>query len=68
MEDIKGSLLLTRKEGENIIIELNGEKVIVNLDKVSTGKAKIRIFASTEVKIYREEIYKQENCLFNVKR
>lgn len=68
MEDIKGSLLLTRKEGENIIIELNGEKVIINLDKVLNSKAKIRIFASQEVKIYREEIYKQENCLFNVKR
>lgn len=68
MNDIKGSLLLTRKEGENIVLEAYGEKIIINLEKVSTGKAKIRVFAPSDVKIYREEIFKKENFLFNVKK
>ena len=67
MDNVKGSLLLTRKDGENIIIEVNGERVIINLEKSTNGKAKIRIYANQEIKIYREEIYKQENCLFNLK-
>jgi sRNA-binding carbon storage regulator CsrA len=41
MDNVKGSLLLTRKDGENIIIEVNGERVIINLEKSTNGKAKI---------------------------
>jgi carbon storage regulator CsrA len=67
MHDVKGSLLLTRKEGENIIIEVEGRKIVVSLDKSMNQKAKIRIYAPEDVKISREEIYKQENYLFNIK-
>ena len=64
MKNIKGSLLLTRKEGENIIIEAEGKKIIINLESVSNQKAKIRILAPQDVKISREEIYMKENFLF----
>lgn len=67
MKDIKGSLLLSRKEGENIILETPNEKIIIQLDKLSSGRAKIRIFAPKNITIKREELYKEENFLFNVK-
>jgi sRNA-binding carbon storage regulator CsrA len=68
MEDIKGSLLLTRKNGENIIIEICGEKIIINLNKATSGRAKIRISAPKNAIINREEVYKEENFLFTIKK
>jgi sRNA-binding carbon storage regulator CsrA len=73
IESIKGSLLLSRKDGENIILEVNGEKIIVNLHKTGNGRAKIRIHASANVQIQREEVYKKEtykkeNYLFTLKK
>ena len=68
MKDIKGTLLLSRKEGENIIILVGNEKIIINLDECNNGKCKIRIDAPQHMKIYREEIYKQENCIFTFKK
>lgn len=66
MKNIKGSLLLSRKDGENIIVEICGEKIVINLDKATNGRAKIRICASKEAKISREEVYKKENSLFTI--
>ncbi len=68
MKDINGTLLLSRKEGENIIIEVGSEKIIINLVEATKGKAKIRVCASKSVKINREEIYKKENCIFTITR
>lgn len=68
VKDINGTLLLSRKEGENIIIEVGSEKIIVNLVEATKGKAKIRVCASKSVKINREEIYKKENCIFTITR
>ncbi len=68
MKDIKGTLLLSRKEGENIVIMAGNQQIIINLEEATKGKAKIRLCASPDVKIYREEIFKQENCVFTIKR
>lgn len=68
MENIKGSLLLSRKNGENIIIEICGEKIVINLNKATNGRAKIRISAPKNATINREEVYKEENCLFTIKK
>lgn len=68
VENIKGSLLLSRKNGENIIIEVGSEKIIINLVEATKGKAKIRVCASKSFKINREEIYKKENCIFTITR
>jgi sRNA-binding carbon storage regulator CsrA len=66
MKSIRNSLLLSRKEGESQILEIGNEKIIVNLDESCKGRSKIRICASRNVKIYREEVYLKNNCLFNV--
>lgn len=68
MNDITGTLLLSRKEGENVVIQCGNEMIIVHLEAVTSGKAKIRFSASQDVKIYREELYKKENCIFTIKR
>jgi carbon storage regulator CsrA len=68
MKDIRGTLLLSRKEGESIIVETSNEKIIINLEKLLRGSAKIRISAPKDVIIHREEIYKKQNCIFNVKK
>jgi len=68
MKDIKGTLLLSRKEGENIIILVGNEKIIINLVESNNNKAKIRIDAPQHMKIYREEVFKQENCIFTLKK
>lgn len=67
-KDVKGTLLLSRKEDENIVILVGNEKIIINLEECSNSRCKIRIDAPQHIKIYRGEIYKQENCLFNIKK
>lgn len=48
-------LVITRKEGESILI---GDDIEITISKISDGSAKIAINAPKEMTILREELYK----------
>ncbi|MBQ6935793.1 MAG: carbon storage regulator [Clostridia bacterium] len=51
-------LLLTRKEGESLIIEVEGLKEPIELKVVDiNNQVRIGVTASKECKIWREELY-----------
>jgi carbon storage regulator CsrA len=57
-------LLLTRKEGESLIIEVEGLKEPIELKIVDiNNQVRVGVTAPKECKIWREELYKtiQEN-------
>ena len=49
-----GSLTLSRKKGERIYI---GDEIIIDVRKLTKGRAILNITAPKELKIYREEVY-----------
>lgn len=62
-------LVITRKEGESILI---GDDIEITVSKVSDGSAKIAINAPRDRVILRKELYKQvqneniESTKFNI--
>ena len=62
-------LVITRKEGESILI---GDDIEITISKVSDGSAKIAINAPRKMTILRKELYKEiekeniESTKFNV--
>ena len=48
-------LVITRKEGESILI---GDDIEITISKISDGSAKIAINAPREMPILRKELYK----------
>lgn len=49
-------LVITRKEGESILI---GDDIEITISKISDGSAKIAINAPREMPILRKELYKE---------
>lgn len=49
-------LVITRKEGESILI---GEDIEITISKISDGSAKVAINAPREMTILRKELYKE---------
>ena len=49
-------LILTRKEGESLIITVGNKEIRVTINKAQGGKAKVAIEASQDVDIIREEL------------
>lgn len=49
-------LVITRKEGESILI---GDDIEITISKISEGSAKIAINAPRDMTILREELYKE---------
>ena len=49
-------LVITRKEGESILI---GDDIEITISKISDGSAKIATNAPREMTILREELYKE---------
>jgi sRNA-binding carbon storage regulator CsrA len=57
MEKQKGTLAITRKEGEKLIIETKeGEVITVGLSSIQGSQAKLFITADKSVSILREEL------------
>jgi carbon storage regulator CsrA len=57
MEEQKGTLAITRKAGETIIIESkDGEVITVGLSSIQGNQAKLYITANKSVTILREEL------------
>jgi carbon storage regulator len=62
-------LVITRKEGESILI---GDDIEITVSKVSDGSAKIAINAPRDMVILRKELYKEvqneniESTKFNI--
>ena len=62
-------LVITRKEGESILI---GEDIEITISKISDGSAKVAINAPREMTILRKELYKEveneniESAKFNI--
>lgn len=54
-------LILTRRDGETIVIETpSGEKIYVTAMRAGIGKVRLGIRANRDVVIDREEIYKRK--------
>ena len=51
-------LILTRREGESLIVELDGKPVKVLVQETKGNQVKIGIDAPKEVQILREELKK----------
>ncbi len=49
-------LVITRKEGESILI---GEDIEITISKISDGSTKVAINAPREMTILRKELYKE---------
>ena len=49
-------LILSRKQGEKVLIEMAGETIEVVVEKTGTSKTKIGIAAPMKAKIIRAEI------------
>lgn len=62
-------LVITRKEGESILI---GEDIEITISKISDGSTKVAINAPREMTILRKELYKEveneniESAKFNI--
>ena len=52
-------LALTRREGESIILTVDGKTIKVELHQIRNGQAKVAIDAPKEVEIVREELLNQ---------
>jgi len=54
-------LILTRNKGERIVIEYpNGDRVIVEFQKVKSSKTVLGVDAPDDIKIYRDELLAQK--------
>jgi len=49
-------LVLTRREGESILLLVDGKTIEVNVSRIQGSHAKISIDAPREVEIVREEL------------
>jgi carbon storage regulator len=54
-------LVITRKAGESIIIELDGKKVEIDVIETSKDKVKLGVEAPRDVKIVRSELMAAES-------
>lgn len=52
----KGNLVVSRKRGEGVWIEFNGERVRVQITETRSNRATVAIVASREVRILRDEL------------
>ena len=59
-------LILTRRIGETLVIEFNGERVDVIPMAVNGSQVKLGIKANQDVKIDREEVYNRKKGENNV--
>lgn len=59
-------LILTRRIGETLVIEFNGERVDVIPMAVNGCQVKLGIKANPDVKIDREEVYNRKKGENNV--
>ena len=53
-------LVLSRKEGERIFLEVNGVRIVVELAAMMAGKVRIGVTAPRTVTILREEVYRDQ--------
>jgi sRNA-binding carbon storage regulator CsrA len=52
----KQGLLVTRKQGEGIVIVVNNQKIFVSVESLGDRSTKIRVDAPKEYKIWRDEL------------
>ena len=53
-------LALTRREGEAVILTLDGKTISVELHQIEGNQARIAIDAPAEVKVVREELLESD--------
>jgi len=60
--DGAGYLVLSREVGEDIVIEVGGERILVRLIRIGIDKSRLGIKASRDnVKIHRREVWDRIN-------
>jgi carbon storage regulator CsrA len=55
-------LCLSRRVGEDVIIQLGGEVVVVRVIELRSGKARLGFHAPKHVKIDRREIFEKKDA------
>lgn len=60
----KGALVLTRKEGQPVVIELpNGERIVITPGTFKKGSVRLMFKAPSDCKIWRGELLAREEAV-----
>jgi carbon storage regulator len=50
-------LVLTRKHREKIVIELNGDQIIIDVLNIGDGRVRLGVVAPQHITVHRQEVY-----------
>lgn len=60
MEDRNRTLVLSRKNDESVIINVDGKEITITTFGIAKNKVKLAIQASKEIQIFRSELIRGE--------
>ena len=60
MEDRNRTLVLSRRNDESLVINVDGKEIIITTFGIAKNKVKLAIQAAKEIQIFRSELIREE--------